>query len=80
VEELLAEGVPPEHVRAGLALLRQRTHLGPALLPDLVHEAANPTARRPGGRESAHDVLDRVEARLNGDRPNPHPVIDGETP
>jgi hypothetical protein len=84
VDELLAEGIAAEHVRAGLALLRRRTHLSPALLPDLVHEAANPPAPPPPRRGGAFAALDAVDAHLAA---GTHPidthlggthVIDGE--
>lgn len=39
IDRLLDEQIDPDDIRAGLALLRARPKLGPALLPDLVHEA-----------------------------------------
>lgn len=44
IDRLLDEGVPPEHITAGLALMRARRGKGPGLLPDLVHEAMTAAA------------------------------------
>jgi hypothetical protein len=39
IDGLVDEGISAEDIRAGLALLRARPHLGSGLLPSLVHEA-----------------------------------------
>jgi hypothetical protein len=49
IMRLVAEHVPEEHIRAGLGILRQKTHLHPKLLPQLVVEAMNPPKPRPNG-------------------------------
>lgn len=60
IMRLVADQVPAEHIRGGLALLRDRSHLHPKLLPQLVVEATNPP-RRPGDRNTR--VLDAAMAR-----------------
>ncbi len=42
VKKLLAEGISPDHIRAGLARHRAKG-LHPSTLPSLVHEAMNAT-------------------------------------
>lgn len=87
IDDLVREGIPAERIRAGLTLLRSRPRCGPSLLPEFVHEAAvaatQPTWGR-RGRENAHDVLDRVQARLDAARDTPLPadrhlkIVEGE--
>jgi hypothetical protein len=43
IDALLDEGIDPDRIRAGLALMRSRPGKGPGLLADLVHEAATAT-------------------------------------
>ncbi|GAA1708273.1 hypothetical protein GCM10009680_56370 [Streptomyces yatensis] len=47
VAKLLAEGIAPEHIRAGLARHRVKG-LHPSTLPSLVHEAMNATSHTDG--------------------------------
>lgn len=44
IDRLLDEGLEPDQIRAGLALMRARPRTGPGLLPDLVHEATTTAA------------------------------------
>lgn len=57
VAKLLAEGIAPEHIRAGLARHRAKG-LHPSTLPSLVHEAMNATSQPAGlvRPESANTV------------------------
>ena len=58
VGELLREGIAPERVRAGVALmLERRTH--PSTLPSMVHEAGLPAAkpRRTSGGVTPSEVM-----------------------
>jgi hypothetical protein len=54
IDRLLDEGIEPDRIRAGLALMRSKPRTGPGLLPDLVHEAATVTMLRPTGTDSRY--------------------------
>jgi len=54
IDGLLDEGIEPDRIRAGLALMRSRPGKGPGLLADLVHEAATVTQLRPTGTDSRY--------------------------
>lgn len=41
IQELIDDHVDPEHIRRGIAKWAERGTLGPRLIPNLVHEAAN---------------------------------------
>lgn len=51
IDSLLDEGIDPDRIRAGLALMRARPGKGPGLLADLVHEAATVRQLHPTGTD-----------------------------
>jgi hypothetical protein len=68
IDSLLDEGIDPGLIRAGLAKLRAKPHLGPGALPVLVHEAAQEAAhpgRHPPDRrqQATDDQFDRAMRR-----------------
>lgn len=67
VGELLAEGVPEGHIRAGLSTLRAKS-LNPSTLPSLVNESMNPPQSSSTTRQRVNAGKDLVEtfARREG--------------
>lgn len=63
IQRLVAEHVPEAQIRAGLAVLREKTHLHPKLLPQLVVEATNPP--RPPSRSTTDDRVAQAQAVAN---------------
>lgn len=65
IDGLLDEGIEPDRIRAGLALMRARPRTGPGLLADLVHEAATVTQLPATGTDGRAPIRTGPLANVN---------------
>ncbi|WP_406183914.1 hypothetical protein [Streptomyces sp. NBC_01006] len=61
VAKLIAEGIDPAHIRAGLVRLREKA-LHPSVLPSLVNEAMNPAQKQVPGRHAHQAYANPADA------------------